>query len=63
MSILKNETTKDTRMNCLLGFSRGNIKASYDDVQVNKVDIIDSVVASIDSIEAITFEKVKQKVQ
>ena len=43
MSILKNETTKDTRMNCLLGFSRGNIKASYDDVQVNKVDIIDSV--------------------
>ena len=63
MSRVKNETTKEARVICILGSPKGNIEASCDDVRVNEVDIIDSVVASIEAIEAITFEKVKQEVQ
>ena len=63
MSRVKNETTKQARINCILGFSRSSDEASCENVHVNEVDIIDSIVASIDSIEAITFEKVKHEVQ
>ena len=51
-------------MICILGFSRSNKdEALCEDIQINEVDIIDSIVASINPIEAITFEKVKQEVQ
>ena len=64
MSRVRNETTKQARINCILGFSKAQNKASCDeDIQINEVDIIDSIVASIHPIEAITFEKVKQETQ
>ena len=63
MSRLGSETTKQARVNCILGFSRSNRdEALCEDIQINEVDIIDSIVASISPIEAITFEKVKQEV-
>ena len=64
MSRVKNETTKQARINCILGFSRTNKgEARCGDIQISEVDIIDSIVSSIDSIEAITFDKVKEEVQ
>ena len=64
MSRVKNEeTTKEARVNCILGFSRGNIEASCNNIVINEVDIIDSVVAAISTFDAITFEKVKKEVQ
>ena len=64
MSRVKNdETTKQARINCILGLSRNDIEASYDDVHINEVDIIDSIVSSISTLDAITFEKVRKEVQ
>lgn len=63
MSRVKTETTKQARINCILGFSRSRKEAICEDIQINEVDIIDSIVASIESIDAITFEKVRQEVK
>ena len=63
MSRVRNETTKQARINCILGFSRTNNEALWEDNVINEVDIIDSVVASINTFDAITFEKVKREVQ
>ena len=64
MSRIKGETTKQARLNCILGFSKTQKKeAICEDVQIREVDIIDSIVASISPIEAITFEKVKEEVK
>ena len=60
---VKNETTKDTKINCILRFLRGKIETNIDDVKLSEVDIINSTVHSIDSIGSITFEMVKQEVQ
>ena len=60
---VRNETTKQARINCILGFSRTNNEALWEDNVINEVDIIDSVVASINTFDAITFEKVKREVQ
>ena len=64
MSRVRNDTTKQARINCILGFSRTKKKeARSDDVQINEVDIIDSIVASLETFDAITFDKVKKEVQ
>ena len=55
------DTTKQARINCILGLSRNNSETSCD-IQVNEVDIIDSVVASLSTVDAVTFEKVKEAV-
>ena len=57
------DTTKKARMNCILGFSKSNSEPSCDDIQVSEVDIIDSVVASLSIVEAVTFEKIRVEVQ
>ena len=60
MSRVKNqETTKQARINCILGFSRNNTEALCDEIQIREVDIIDGVVASLSSFDAVTFDKVK----
>ena len=57
------DTTKQARMNCILGFAKSNSDPGCDDIQVNEVDIIDSVVTSLSIIEAVTFEKIRVEVQ
>ena len=59
----KEDTTKQARINCILGFSQTDSDSSYNDALVYEADIIDSVVASLSPVEAITFEKVKEEVQ
>ena len=44
-------------------YGNGKKTKFAEDIQINEVDIIDSIVASINPIEAITFEKVKQEIQ
>ena len=65
MSRVKNqetETTKQARINCILGFSMNNEEAICEELQIHEVDIIDSIVASLSSFDAITFDKVKNEV-
>ena len=63
MSRVKNqESTKQARINCILGLSKQNTEAICDEIQINEVDIIDSIVASLSSFDAVTFDKVKKEV-
>ena len=51
MSRLGSETTKQARVNCILGFSRSSKdEAICEDIQISEVDIIDSIVASINPL-------------
>ena len=48
MSRVKNhETTKQARINCILGFSRNSNEALCDEAQIDEADIIDGVVVSL----------------
>ena len=56
-----NYGTKEVRINCILGLSTESTGDFKDDTQIKEVDIIYSVVASINAIEAITFDMGKVK--
>ena len=42
---VKNKTTKDTKINCILRFLRGKIETNIDDVKLSEVDIINSTIS------------------
>ena len=58
-------TTKETRLNAVLSLVRSMEDAAEENVTINDIQIIDSVVASLSSlpVQAITFEAIREEVK
>ena len=64
MSRLADSTKKEARLSCLMGFVSTLSDQEQDNVYVNDINIVDSIVSSLNGneIRAITFDQVKKEV-